>query len=508
MCSDPDIYQSGVKLIQRYKRRILRESIVLKVLKRLKIYNKLVFQTISGVKKNMATDVLYKEIQGLLENRDLENLKKRLNETEIALLLELIQDLESKDRVIIFRLLNKDLALEVFESLTGELQESLIAFFAEDEVIELFSELEPDDRVRLMEELPARVTKKILNSLSKEEREKTSVLMGYPPETAGRIMSPEYVRLRQNEMVESALSKIRRIGEEKETLYTLYVTDDQRRFIGCVSLLTLTISKPEQKIKEIMNTEPVWVTTNTDQEEVARILQQRDLLAVPVVDGEKRLVGVVTVDDAMDVLETETTEDIFGKAGLDILWQEETVRSNTLVSGSLWKVWRVRLPFLLIVLVGGIIAGFVISGYEEVLAAVTSVAFFIPVIMDMGGNVGVQSATIFIRAMVLKQIKLRRFLKHLLKEIVIGFGIGTIVGVLAGGIAVLWQQSLALGLVVGLAVVLTTTLAASLGFIIPYVLFKTGLDMAAGSDPIITTLKDITGLLIYFFLVTQFLRFL
>lgn len=456
----------------------------------------------------MVKKPFYETIQSLLDKKDLETLKNNLQEADLTSLLAVIQELEPKDKVVVFRLLKKELALEVFENLDIELQESLISSFAEKEVIDLFSELEPDDRVKLMEELPARVIKKILNSLSKDEREKTSILMGFPPETAGRIMSPEYVRLRRGETVEDALRKIRQIGEEKETLYTLYVTDEARRLVGCVSLLTLTISKTESKIEDIMNKDPVWVTTSTDQEEVAQTLHKRDLLAVPVVDGENRLVGVITVDDAMDVLETETTEDIFSKAGLDTLWQEETVRSNTLVSGSLWKVWRVRLPFLLLVLAGSILAGFVIAEYEEILAAITAVAFFIPVIMDTGGNVGVQSATIFVRAMALKQINLRRFFKHLVREIFVGLGIGLFVGALAGVIAFVWQQTPALGLVVGLAITLTTTLAAALGFIMPFLLFKLGFDQAAGSDPIITTIKDITGLLIYFFLVTLFLQYI
>lgn len=452
--------------------------------------------------------ISYDQVQALLDRKDLAGLKELLNKSDLHSLLTVMHDLEARGRAVTFRLLNKELALEVFESLDVELQEELVTSFAENEVIALFSELEPDDRVRLIEELPARVIKKLLNSLSREERVKTAELMGYAPETAGRIMTPEYVRFRQGDTVADALKKIRQMDEEKETLYTLYVTDNERHLIGGVSLLSIVISQPDLKIEQLMNPNPVRVSTSTDQEEVAQILHQNDLLTVPVVDGENRLVGVVTFDDAIDVIEEETTEDIFGKAGLNILLEQEAVRSSTLISGSIWKSWRIRLPFLLIVLAGSVLAGMVIARYEETLAAITAIAFFIPIIMDTGGNVGVQSATIFVRALTLKQINIKRFFKHLIREIGVGLGIGLAIGSIAGVTAAIWQQMPALGLVVGLAIIATTTLASALGFIIPYLLIKLGLDQAAGSDPIIITIKGITGLLIYFFLASQFLQYL
>ncbi len=451
---------------------------------------------------------LYQAIQNYLQDKQMNSIKQALDRADTKDIYALLGELDPQDRVVIFRLLQKDIALEIFERLSVEMQEELVTAFAQDEVNALFSEMDPDDRVRLMDELPAKVAKRLLYSLSKKERKKTAELMGYLPQTAGRIMIPEYIRLRRDEKVSKALEKIRRMTEEKETMYTLYVTDDQRRLIGDVSLQKLVISDPEQKIDQIMNPNPVWVNTTTDQEEVARMLQQQDLLAVPVVDNEKRLVGSVTVDDAMDVLDQETTEDIFNKAGLTGIGQQEAVRSNVLVSGSVLRTWGIRLPFLLITLVGGLLAGLVIERFEQALEAITALAIFIPVVMDMGGNVGTQSSTIFARALVLGQINLRRFLRHWVREIGIGLGMGVLLGILAGLVAALWQGIPNLGLAVGTALALTVTLATTLGFLIPYILFKLGFDQAAGSDPIITTIKDITGLFIYFFLVSQFLGYM
>ncbi|WP_027338823.1 magnesium transporter [Halonatronum saccharophilum] len=448
---------------------------------------------------------LYEEITYLLSKKDIDLLKEKVNELDIVEIVNLIQELSPKQKVIIFRLLNKDLAIEVFEKLDTNLQENLTTSFAEDEVVEIMEDLAPDDKARLLDELPAKVAKRIMEALSKEEREMTAHLLGYAPETAGRIMTPEYISLKKDITVKEALDRIRKVGMDKETVYSLYVTDKERKLEGVISLRVLVMSNPEDTIGKIMYDHPASVSTYTDQEDVAKLLQQQDLIAVPVVDREKRLVGIVTFDDAMDIMEEETTEDILDKAGLSHLGKQESDRSNVLITGSLLDIWKVRLPFLVITLIGGMLAGLVIEGFEESLEAIAALAIFIPVIMDMGGNVGTQSSTIFSRALVLGQINVKNFFQHWFKEVQVGLSIGALLGIAAGVIAAIWQQIPALGIVVGLSLGLTITIATALGFFIPYVLFKLGLDQAAGSDPIITTIKDITGLFIYFFLVSQFL---
>jgi len=243
------------------------------------------------------------------------------------------------------------------------------------------------------------------------------------------------------------------------------------------------------------------VSTDTDQEEVARLLQKLDWLAIPVVDNENRLVGIVTIDDAVDILEEEATEDILDAAGFADVAGSEADRSEVLTKGSLWRIWAVRLPFLIITLAAGMAAGLIIEGFEEILESVVIVAFFIPLIMDMGGNVGTQSSTVFARGVVLGHINTKQFLRPFMKELGVGFTMGAMVGVLAGGIITLWLGLPMLGLAVGIALVATMTLAALLGFLVPYMLIKLKVDQAAGSAPVITSIKDISGLFIYFALV-------
>ena len=451
---------------------------------------------------------LEREIRVLLQEKRMDELKTIVNQVDYLEVVRVLERLPIEDCVVIFRLLNKEEAIEVFEQLELDIQQLLISGFADERAIEMFSALEPDDRVRLMDELPAKVAKKLLVSLTEEEKRMTSILMGYEAETAGRMMTPKYMSLKKGLTVEEALNKIRAIGRDIETLYYLYVTNDKRQLEGVVTLKELVTSDPSEKIENIIDEDIVSVRTSDDQEDVANVLKDRDIIAVPVVDSENRLVGVITIDDAMDVIEEETTADIFDKAGLIEFSRVETGRSTRLIKGNLWEVWRVRIPFLLITLAGGLLAGLLIESFEDTLEAITAVAFFIPVVMDMGGNVGTQSSTIFTRALVLGHINMKSFFKHWIREVGIGFSMGIVLGILAGLIAALWQGNVVFGLVVGVSLVLTITLATSLGFLVPYILVKLGFDQAAGSDPFITTIKDITGLFIYFFLVMTFMEYI
>ena len=447
--------------------------------------------------------MLNEKILTCLEAKDMNELKILLEDAENMEVLHALHELSSEDQVIVFRLLAKDNALIIFDWLGTDQQQNLLRSFTDERTIEFINEIAPDDRVRLMDELPALVAKKLLNSLTWEERAKTNVLLGYEPETAGRIMTPEYISLRRSMTAEQALDKVRKQAKDKETIYTLYVTDDSKVMEGAISLKELLIADKDALVEDIMSKHAIYVSTETDQEEVARLLMELDLLAIPVVDKENRLVGIVTIDDAVDILEEEATEDILNQAGL--IAKKEANRSEVLISGSLWTIWKVRLPFLFITLVAGMIAGVVIEGFEEALESVVAVAFFIPLIMDMGGNVGTQSSTVFARGVALGHIDMKDFLKHFVKEVGIGLSLGLVSGIIAGIVATFWQGVPMLGVAVGLAVAATMTLAALLGFLVPYVLIKLSVDQAAGSAPIITSIKDISGLLIYFAFVFIFL---
>jgi len=449
--------------------------------------------------------MLQETILGCIRDKDMGTLKALLVSAEDMEILHAFSGLSSEEQVIAFRLLGKDSALRIFEQLDTGLQQTLLRSFTDERVRELVNGLAPDDRVKLLDELPALVAKELIHSLSAEERAVTNILMGYEPETAGRIMTTEYISLNKDMSAERALEKVRRQAKEKETIYTLFVTDGTKKLEGVLTLQGLLMADGDARVGDIMSKKAIRVSTCADQEEVARTLQELDLLAIPVVDSEDRLVGIVTIDDAVDILEAEATEDIYDQAGLADVTNDETSRSEVLVNGSLWKIWKVRLPILLITLGVGMVSGLVIGGFEQTLESIAVVAIFIPVIMGMGGNVGTQSSTVFVRGVVLGHIQIKNFMRHFLKEIGVGFSISAVIGVCTGLIAAVWQGMPLLGLAVGLALVVTITFAALLGFLVPYVLIKLKVDQAAGSAPIITSLKDVVALVIYFMCVTIFL---
>jgi len=455
------------------------------------------------------TENFLKHVLSKLKTKDMKSLKMLLDITNEVDILNMMQEISDERQAIVYRLLSKDKALFVFERLDTSHQQKLIHSFTNEEATEIITELDPDDRVRLFDELPAAFVKKMLSSLSAEQREMTNLLMGYEQQTAGRIMTPEYMRISRNMTVEQALEKVKATAKDKEMIYTIYVTDDTKKLEGVVPLRELWIADPNTKVEDMMHQISAKVLTSTDQEEVARLLQKLNWLAAPVVDNEDRLVGIITIDDAMDILEAEATEDIFDHAGLAHVSGSEAMRSEIMVKGTTWKIWKVRLPFLIITLLGGFFAGFIIEGFEEVLESVTIVAFFIPLIMDMGGSVGTQSTTVFARGVVLGHINTKKFMSYLLKETWIGLSMGILVGILGGfAVAFLWPGEPMLGLAVGSALVFTMTLSAFLGFFIPFILVKMKVDQAAGSAPIITSIKDITGLLIYFLAVSTFMSYI
>ncbi|MCL1950394.1 MAG: magnesium transporter [Turicibacter sp.] len=443
-----------------------------------------------------------------LQERNIQSLKTALDQIEGHELVELFQSMDPEELVIAYRLLPKTRALQVFELLDVDLQEGLIHSFTEEKAIETFANLDPDDRVRLVEELPATVAKKLLSSLSLEERGMTDLLLGYELQTAGRIMTPEYIRLTTEMTVKQAMNKIRSYAKDIEAIYTMYITDEGRVLLGSVSLRNLLLADENTLVADIMKTEIPFAHTHDDQEDAARKLQNLSLMSLPVTDREMRLVGVITIDDALHILEEEATEDMHIQAGLNSSNSKESDRSRVLISGSLGQILKVRLPILMMVLASGFLSGFILEGFEDVLNSVTAIAFFIPLIMDMGGSIGGQSTTIFARGSVLGHIKPGKFLKQLGKESTVGLSIGVITGIFAFVAVTAWMGDPLIGLAVGLALVANCLLASFFGFLVPFFLIKIGADQAAGAGPIITSIKDITGLLTYFLLVSTLLTHL
>ena len=286
-------------------------------------------------------------------------------------------------------------------------------------------------------------------------------------------------------------------AQDEEIPY-IYAVDEQGVLTGVIRLADILRAHPREPLRSIAKRQIVSITADEDQELAARLLNRYDLLALPVVDDGGRILGVITADDAMAVLEEETTEDIYKRTGILANRVRQAPKSDILVRGPIWRAWAVRVPFLLITMAGGIVAGSVIEKFSGMLEAAVALALFIPVIMGMGGNTGLQSTSIFIRGHVLGHIDPRQIGKHLLREVAIGLGMGVVLGLVVGIFATIWQGSPVIGLVVGLSLTLTIIIAAFLGFLIPFTLTKLGVDPAAGSSPLITTVKDITGLLIYF----------
>lgn len=418
-----------------------------------------------------------------------------------------LPQLEARRQVVVFRLLGKDRAMEVFDQLAPTEQSELVGAMATPEVVSLFEDLDPDDRVRLFEELPAKVAKRIIASLSKEARQSVTTLMGYPAESAGRSMSPRYLALRETLSARQAIDALRESDLRSDELRAVFVIDAQRHYRGFVLVPDLLRADANAAVAEVAGGSNVAVSVDTPRLEAARLLQEYDLPAIPVLDSERRMVGVITFDDVIDLLQDEASETMYQKAGIaDPRRARDELFSQRLTSGSILYPYRVRILFLMVTLAGGLAVGGLIDAFEETLEALIAAAVFIPLIMDMGGNVGTQSTTIFARGLALGHIDLARFGRVLLREGRVGLLMGATLGTLGGTIAYFWQgvpnDVPQIGIAVGVSLFTVVVIASILGFLLPYVMTRLGFDHAPGADPFITTIKDFTGLALYFYLIS------
>jgi len=438
---------------------------------------------------------------------DLAGLKRTLAQADAHELAQVLPQLESRRQVVVYRLLAKDLAMRVFDQLAPSEQSELVGAMAAPEVVSLLEGLDPDDRVRLFEELPAKVAKRIIGGLSAEARESVTTLMGYPAESAGRSMTPRYLSVRLDDSCAEAIAALRRSALRADELRAVFVIDAQRHYHGFVLTADIVRGDPDTRIRDILMGEAVVVRVDTPRLDAALLLQEYDLPAIPVVDSEDRMVGVITFDDVIDVLQEEASETMYRKAGIaDVRRQRDEVFSQRLTAGPISYPFRVRILFLMVTLAGGLAVGGLIDAFEGTLEALIVAAVFIPLIMDMGGNVGTQSTTIFARGLALGHIDLARFGRVLLREGRVGLMMGTTLGLAGGVIAYFWQGAPngvpELGIAVGVSLFTVVVIASLLGFLLPYVMMRLGFDHAPGADPFITTIKDFTGLALYFFLVS------
>lgn len=435
--------------------------------------------------------------------------KRTANQLTIPELVRALRQIDPHKRVLAFRLLEKDKAIAVFEALTPDEQAMLTEGMTDPEILHFLEALEADQRVRLFEELPAKVTKRLLSQLSPESREAVNLLLGYPEGTIGRRMNLRYLALRQHLTVGEAIASIRESSLDTDDLSIIFVIDEQRFYRGFVQPIQLMKANPDQPLQDLVQGQELAIAVTAPELSAAKLLKEYDVPAIPVVDQEGRLVGDVTFDDVIDLIEEEATGTILAQAGVGNLLNRDQVWSERLVRGPIRYAVQLRIICLIITLIGGMIVGGVIQYFEEVLEAVVAVAIFIPVVMDMGGNVGTQSTTVFARGLAWQHIDIRRYGGYLFREFRIGAIMGLILGAAGGLIAFLWQGLPngipQLGLAVGLSLFIVITFAAVLGALIPWVLLKLGFDHGPSADPFITTIKDFTGLLLYFYFVSAFL---
>jgi magnesium transporter len=412
---------------------------------------------------------------------------------------EYIAQLPEKQRAIAFRLLNKNQAIDVFEYLPTEIQEELINSLHDTQVVQLVEAMSPDERAELFDELPAVVIKKLLRQLSPEQRQATATILGYPEGTAGRIMTTEYVRLREGLTVGEALSKIRRQDEDKETIYYAYVTDDNRKLVRVVSLRQLLFTFPEVLIRDIASDRVIKVKTDTPQEEVAQIMKRYDLIAIPVVDREERLVGIITIDDVVDVLEAEATEDFQRLAGGS---GDEYALSPPLVT------IRNRLPWLLGIMALYIGAASAIAPFQSVIAAVPVLAVIMPIFSNTGGTVGIQALTVTIRSLGVGEVTPKDTIKILRKEILAGLGTAVVLALTMFALSLIWAkpQERWVALIAGVVMATNTIVAVTLGTLLPMALKRLKLDPALMSGPLVTTMLDTIGFLTFLSMISIALK--
>ena len=440
---------------------------------------------------------LKKLMELLSSTNDYPTLKDMFAGMLAADIAELFERIDDKRTIVAFRLLSKDMAVDVFAHLSAEKQSAISKLTNEDELSIIVNELFFDDKIDYLEEMPANIVKRILKNSTETERKLINQFLKYPDNSAGGLMTIELVDLNKSMTVTQAFERIRANAPDKETIYTCYCVDSHRRLEGTVSLKDLILASPETVIEEIMRKEALSVNTHEDQEHIADLFKKYDLLSLPVVDHEKRLVGIITVDDVVDVIERENTEDFHMMAAV-----HGKVKNDKLLQVSVPHAIRLRLPWLIITLFGGMLAGGVIQIFEEALTAVIVLAMFIPVIMDMGGDIGIQTSTIVIRGLATGDINKKNVMESLFREVWIGISMGVICGVVVGAAGQIWQDVPMLGVAVGGAMITTITVASFLGAFLPIIFERLGVDPAVVSGPLITTIKDITGLLIYFGIAT------
>ncbi len=441
-------------------------------------------------------------ISQLLKEKKYAVLKQTLSDLHPADASAIFEDLfeemtDEKDLLILFRLLPKDLAAETFSFMNSDMQEQLMNLFSDKEMKEVLEQSFIDDTVDLIEEMPANVVKRILQNSNPQTRQEINQILKYPADSAGSIMTTEYISLRPTMTVDDAFTRIRRVGSNKETIYTCYVTLENRKLIGMVSVKDLLSSEYEDKIRDIMETNLVYVETDTDKEEVAATASKYDFLAVPVVDKERRLVGIVTIDDVIDVIQDENTEDIEKMAAM-LPSEKPYLRT------SVFTTWKQRIPWLLLLMISATFTGKIINSFQDALAANAALTAFIPMLMDTGGNSGSQASVTIIRGMSLDEIEFSDIFRIIWKELRVAILCGATLAVCNFvKLLIVDRVTMPVAMIVCLTLVITVIMAKFIGCTLPMLAKKAGFDPAVMASPFITTIVDALSLIVYFTIATR-----
>jgi len=444
----------------------------------------------------MSISDLQPDIRQHIAARDWAQLRVVLADMPPADIADLLLGLEKNERVLLFRAIPRDPAADAFSHLDPDQQEELLRDLSDEETRHLLEDLHPDDRTALLEELPGTVTQQLLNLLSPEDLSEARALLGYPEESVGRLMTPDYVAVRRHWTIEQALRQVRRKGEIAETINRVFIVDEEWKLIDDIALRRLILAEPEELVESVMDHTFASVPAMADREEAVRIIQRYDQVALPVVDSAGVLVGIVTVDDVLDVAEEEATED-FHKLGSTLPLR------MSLKEASIMVLYRARIGWLMILVFMNIFSGAGIAYFEDTLAAMLSLAFFLPLLIDSGGNAGSQAATLMVRAIAIGDVKIKDWFGMLGKELTVAAILG--VTMAAGVAAIASFRAPEIIVVVSLTMMLIVLVGSIIGMSLPFLLTRLGLDPATASAPLITSISDICGVLIYFQIATWYL---
>ena len=431
------------------------------------------------------------KIVELINNKQYHQLKLVVNDLNEADISEILDELSKEDVAIIFRLLDKDIAADVFSRMENDTQERLIDALTNEEIQEITKQLFVDDAVDLISELPANLVKKILKNTDASKRKVINEVLKYPEDSAGSIMTTEFVDLTVNMTVSEAFDRIRKVGNKKETIYTCYVVDEKRKLVGVTAVKDMIFHDKSTLIKDFMEDQVIKVNTSDDREDVVYAFDKYDFLAMPVVDTEDRLVGIITVDDAMDVMSEESEEDFEIMAAM-------SPSEDSYFKTSVFEHTKNRIVWLLVLMLSSAITGMIITHYQDAFASLPILVSFIPMLMDTGGNCGSQSSTMIIRGLATKEIELKDVAKVWFKEIRIAVLVGIILAIVNGARIMLQYHNPLLAILIGATLIFTVMLAKSLGCILPMIAEKLNIDPAIMASPLITTIADCCSILIYF----------